>query len=144
MDDKEILKVVGAVLWWGEGSKSRPDKRWKNAVSYPIEMTNNEPLVIEFFLRYIREIICIPEERIKLQLQIHENDNKQELEIYWSKITSIPLSRFNKTIIRPVGIKPGETKGTCKIRCYDKEFYGKIESDLKSIQDRVSGCGAVG
>lgn len=142
--DSSFLKTVGVVLWWGEGSKSRPDKRWKNSVSYPIEMTNNEPLVIQIFLRYIREIIDIPEDRIKLQLQIHENDNKVELENFWSNITGIPLSRFNKTIVRPVGNKPGKTKGTCKIRCYDKVFYGKIESDLQEVKDRLSGCGAVG
>jgi hypothetical protein len=144
MESDALLKVVGAVLWWGEGSKSRPDKRWKNAVSYPVELTNNEPLVIKVFLRYIREIVNIPEEKIKLQIQIHVNDNKQELENFWSDVTGIPRSRFNKTIVRPVGNKPGKTKGTCKIRCYSKEFYGNIKSDLLSIQDQLSGCGAVG
>ena len=131
--DKDILRVVGAVLWWAEGSKSIRDKRWKNAVSYPIEITNTNTDIIKIFLRYIVEVVGIPKDRLKVQLQIHENDDKIELEQYWSQVTGIGKDMFNKTIIRPIGNKPGKSKGTCKIRCYDKEFYGKICQDLQNV-----------
>ncbi|NBU33047.1 hypothetical protein EB118_04630 [bacterium] len=131
--DKDILRVVGAVLWWAEGSKSIRDKRWKNAVSYPIEITNTNTDIIKIFLRYIVEVVGIPKDRLKVQLQIHENDDKIELEQYWSQVTGIGKDMFNKTIIRPIGNKPGKSKGTCKIRCYDKEFYGKIYQDLQNV-----------
>jgi hypothetical protein len=131
--DKDTLRVVGAVLWWAEGSKSIRDRRWKNAVSYPIEITNTNTDVIKIFLRYIVEVVGIPKDRLKVQLQIHENDDEIELEQYWSEVTGIGKDMFNKTIIRPIGKKPGKSKGTCKIRCYDKEFYGKIHQDLQNV-----------
>lgn len=131
--DKDTLRVVGAVLWWAEGSKSIRDRRWKNAVSYPIEITNTNTDVIKIFLRYIVEVVGIPKDRLKVQLQIHENDDEIELEQYWSEVTGIGKNMFNKTIIRPIGKKPGKSKGTCKIRCYDKEFYGKIHQDLQNV-----------
>ena len=132
------LKTVGAILWWAEGSKSRRDKRWKRAVSYPIEITNTNPEIIRLFVKYVTEEVGIPKEKLKVQIQIHENDSQAELEAYWSEITGIPLSMFNKTIIRKVGNKPGKTRGTCKIRCYSKEYYGRILSDLQSVLSRVA------
>lgn len=128
---KEDLKTIGSILWWAEGSKSVKDKRWKNAVSYPIEITNTNPEIIIIFMRYITEIVGIPKSKIKVQLQIHKNDNQQKLEQYWSDITGISLKSFNKTIIRPTGKKPGKNNGTCKIRCYSKEYYDRIQCDLR-------------
>ena len=68
----------------------------------------------------------------------------KNLREYRSGITGIPKSRFSKTIIRTIVNKPVKSKGTCKIRCYDKVFYGKIEADLQKVVDQLSGCGAVG
>lgn len=131
------LKLIGATIWWAEGSKSRRDKRWPKAVSYPIELTNTNPVMITLFIRYLIEVVGVPAEMLKLQLQVHENDNKGELEEYWSSVTGIPKERFNKTIVRPKGRKPEKTKGTCKIRCYSKEFYAKIQSDLNEVLTKV-------
>ncbi len=120
-------------MWWAEGSKSRRDIRWKNAITYPVELTNTDPKIIRLFLRYLREHLLINEDRIKLQLQIHEGDSKVDLEKFWSTECGIPLSRFQKTIVRPVGNKIGKSKGTCKIRFADKEIYGKLQSSLDEI-----------
>jgi hypothetical protein len=124
------LRTVGITLWWAEGTKSRRDKRWKTARSYPIELTNTNPMIIKTFLEFIRKEIKPDEKRIKAQLQIHEGDNQRELEKYWSKITRIPLTRFNKTIIKPTGNKIGKSRGTCKIRYADKETYSRLEKIL--------------
>ena len=84
-------------------------------------------------LNFLRFDIGINENKLKLQLQIHEGDNQKKLENFWSTITKIPKSRFNKTIIRPKGNKVGKSSGTCKIRYTDKETHGKINNLLKEI-----------
>jgi len=84
-------------------------------------------------LDFLRNDIVIDENKLKLQLQIHEGDNKKELESYWSKTTKIPKKRFNKTIIRPIGNKIGKSKGTCKIRYTSKQTYNKINNLLNNI-----------
>jgi hypothetical protein len=134
----DTLRVVGVILWWAEGSKSRRDKRWAHAVSYPIEVTNTNPAIIRVFIRYITEVVGIPRENLKVQIQIHENDSKNELERYWREVTGIPAKSFNKTIVRKIGNKPNKTKGTCKVRCYSKEFYGRIQDDLQEVLGHIA------
>ena len=133
--------AVGISLWWAEGSKSRRDPRWKNAMTYPIEITNTDGKIITVFLDFLRKDIGVNEHQLKLQIQIHEGDNKKELENYWSNLTGIPKERFNKTIVRPVGNKVGKSKGTCKIRFSDKATYNKLQTCLDKV---LTGCGAVG
>ena len=123
-------QIIAIILWWAEGTKSRRDIRWKNAVSYPIEVTNTNPAIIKIFLDFLRQDLKISEEKIKLQIQIHAGDNQDEIEEYWAKLTQIPRGRFNKTIIRNTGNKPGKSKGTCKIRFADKSVYQKLEEKL--------------
>ena len=126
-------EVSGIVLWWAEGTKSRRDKRWKNARSYPIEITNTNPSIIKLFLDFLRYDLHINEEKIHLQLQIHAGDDQEILEAYWMSVTGIPKARFNKTIVRPAGNKIGKSKGTCKIRFADKETYRNLETRLKVV-----------
>ncbi len=70
-------------------------------------------------------------------MQIHIGDNKTELEEFWSKASGIPISQFNKTIVRMIGNKSGKTKGTFKLRTYDKALFEKLgqllESELREI-----------
>ena len=66
------------------------------------------------FLDFLRNDIVIDESRLKLQLQIHENDDQEKIENYWSEVTKIPRNRFTKTIVRPKGNKPGKSRGTVK------------------------------
>ena len=138
------LEIAGLTIWWAEGSKSRRDVRWKNAVSYPIEVTNTDGRIILIFLKYMTEERKISIDRFKLQLQIHQGDNQKEFEKYWSDLTKIPLSNFQKTIIRPAGNKPGKSKGTCKVRFSDKIVYNSLDQRFKLLLETIPGCGAVG
>ena len=98
-------QIIGIVLWWAEGTKARRDKRWENTWMYHVDFTNTDSQMIKLFLEFLREDIIIEESRLKLQLQIHEGDDKEELEQYWSLATKIPKDRFYKTIVRPKGNK---------------------------------------
>lgn len=131
-------EITGIILWWAEGTKSRRDRRWKNARTYPIEVTNTDSEIIKIFLDFIRSDIKFDESRIHLQIQIHQGDNQAELEKYWSKLTKIPMDRFNKTIVRPVGNKVGKSKGTCKVRFADKKTYLVLEEMLNRVLREVS------
>jgi hypothetical protein len=129
----QLRKVIGLILWWTEGTRSRRDKRWKRAVSYPVEITNTDPRIIRLFLEFLRKDIGVIEKKLKVQIQIHEGDNQKKLENFWSRIAKIPKSRFNKTIIRPQGKKIGKSIGTCKIRYTDKKTYLKLKNQLEDI-----------
>ena len=111
-----LREVIGIIIWWTEGTKAYKDKRWKNTWVRNVDVTNTNPDIIRLFLDFLRKDIEVDESRLKLQLQIHEGDNREYMENYWSKITGIPRNRFTKTIVRPQGNKVGKSMGTCKIR----------------------------
>ncbi|HBH46193.1 MAG: hypothetical protein A2445_00690 [Candidatus Jacksonbacteria bacterium RIFOXYC2_FULL_44_29] len=128
-----LRQIIGLTLWWSEGTKSRRDKRWKKAVSYPVEITNTDPAIVKIFLAFLRNDVGINESRLKVQLQIHADNNQKDCEEFWSKVTQIPKLRFHKTIIRPIGNKPGKTMGTCKIRYHDKKTYNIVTNGLNQL-----------
>ncbi len=126
----DSLQTIGVIIWWSEGSKSRKDKRWKSARSYPVEVTNTNPQIIRAFLMFLREVLKVPDEKLALQLQVHDGDDVRALENYWSEVTGIKKTKFNKTIVRPVGNKVGKSLGTCKVRFSDKSTYTTLETVL--------------
>lgn len=134
-----IRQIIGVVLWWTEGTKARQNNRWKNTWNCTVEVTNTNPDIIKLFLDFLRKDIVISEPRLKLQLQIHEGDDQEKLEVYWSRITEIPGERFTKTFVRPMGNKIGKSMGTCKIRYSNKQAYLKIHFLLQKILESASG-----
>ena len=100
---------------------------------YHVDFTNTDSQMIKLFLEFLRKDVVIEEPRLKLQLQIHEGDDKERLEQYWSLATKIPKDRFYKTIVRPKGNKVDKNNGTCKIRYCDKQTYKKMSSLLNNI-----------
>jgi len=129
--------IIALVLWWGEGSKSRRDNRWKNAVTYPVEITNTNPLILKSFKDLIDRKFPDKSKKLKIQLQIYEGDNRKQLERYWSEYLQIPPHNFQRTIVRPKGNKPGKSRGTCKVRMVDKEVYIQLTVMLREIMALV-------
>ncbi|MBI4036903.1 hypothetical protein HY385_00570 [Candidatus Daviesbacteria bacterium] len=133
----DLFDAVCLTIWWTEGTKVRIDKRWKNTFNYSVEVTNTDHVIIKMFLKYLRERLDVRNGKIKLQLQIHEGDNQENLEKFWETETGIPRSQFNKTIVRPIGNKIGKSKGTCKARVYDKKLYLKMADLLENLRGVV-------
>lgn len=126
-------QLVGLTIWWTEGSKAYRDKRGRNTWIRNIDVTNTNPQIIKRFLDFLRKDITVDESRLKAQIQIHEGDDKETFEEFWSQNINIPRSRFTKTIIRPAGNKFGKNMGTCKVRYTDKKLYLKLESLLAAM-----------
>lgn len=124
---------IALIIWWCEGTKARRDYRWKDSYLYPIELTNTNPHIIKFFLYFLLFRMQVNKEKIKGQLQIHEGDNQQELENYWLKELGITRIQLNKTIVRRKGNKLNKSKGTFKLRFYDKMIHLKIQDMLNHL-----------
>lgn len=134
---KSELELAGAILYKTEGTRLRRNVRYPlgNTFYYAIEFTNSDPILIKLFLEFLRKILKIQEEQLRCELFIYEDHNKEELELFWSKETRIPLSQFHKTILlrakSPSKYKPGPL-GTCKIRFNSKEDFLRLNSVIKS------------
>lgn len=126
------LKIIGAMLYVCEGTKARIDKRY-NRLIYSIELTNSDPKIIKAFRLFLDEIIKIDKLRIRGQLFYYPDLNENNLIKFWSEISAIPPSQFNKSIC--LKIKDGKFKanpfGTFKIRYSCKNDFLKLQSIIE-------------
>ncbi len=126
------LKLVGASLYLGEGTKLRKTNK---GYIYAIEITNTDSRIIVMFLKFLRRIIKPVEEKVKAQLFIYDINNESYLVQYWSNVTNIPVDRFQKTIIltpRSKRFKPSKF-GIMKIRYNHKEHFLKLQGIIDNV-----------
>lgn len=84
------LLLIGAGLYWGEGSKQNRAR-----------ITNSDPDIIKFTINWFRSVWKIPKSNFTLQVLINKIHRYRvsEVEKYWSSITGIPRSQFTKTTL---------------------------------------------
>jgi len=87
---KQKLKIAGIMLYWAEGTLK----------GNTVDFANSNPEMIQVFLKFLREICGINEERLRIYLYTHSYDNLEELKTYWQKITKVSLAQFTKPYIR--------------------------------------------
>ena len=85
------LFLTGLALYWGEGNKK----------TRQVKISNSDLGVINFMIRWFREIWKIETERFTFSILINiiHKHRIKDVEIYWSRKTGIPLGQFNKTIL---------------------------------------------
>ena len=118
-------------MYWGEGTKSE-----RGSVS--LSFSNSDPHMISVYMRFIREILKIPEEKIRAGIHIYQSTSADEAKEFWSKITNLPQNRFyiitqisrtsqNK---RPFNILP---YGTIAIKVNNRQQFYKVKGMIKGI-----------
>ncbi len=125
------LFLPGLMLYWAEGAKSNET----------IKFSNPDPLMIKLMMRWFREICDVPEKKFRIALHIHEILSRKNAEKYWSKVTNIPLSQFQKTFVKPTSL--GQRKnilynGTCVICVYDKNLFRRMQGWKAGFLKRMS------
>lgn len=123
--DYELL-LIGTALYWGEGCKRHSGKH-----GYYASLVNSDPDIIRVFLRFIREILCIPEEKIKPRIHIHPNITKESAVDFWTKVVNIPKDKFYFTTQVSVASKGKRPKnflpyGTIEIRVSNRKRFFQI------------------
>jgi hypothetical protein len=125
----DTFRFFGAAIYWAEGSKTKI-----------FAITNSDPKLIVFMVKWIDKVLGIGPGKIKAQLNIHEEQNENEIKKYWSKITGIPLINFGKTFIKPAGKNYRKNKlyfGTIRIRIlkgtdFRYRLFGWIDTLIKN------------
>ena len=86
---KRELWLIGVALYWAEGAKEKP---W--SVNVDLKFNNSDPLMIIFFLKWLKKICLVSPQDIIYELYIHETANWKDAARYWSKIISIPPQKI--------------------------------------------------
>ena len=126
------LKIVGAMIYWAEGSKSR---------GIGVEITNSDPELIKFMICWLDKVYKIPLHKLKACLNIHANQDDMKMKKYWSKMTRIPLNQFGKSYIKPEGT--GHRKnilhnGVIKIRFGSEDLRHRIMAWIEALHSTLN------
>lgn len=117
---EQKLKIAGIMLYWAEGTL-------KGAT---VDFTNCNSQMIIIFLKFLREICGVNEERLRVYLYAYSHHKLEKLKTYWNKITGIPLYQFTKPYIRKDNPNLSQRKlpyGLIHIRYNDKRLLATIK-----------------
>ncbi len=130
LKDRNVSKIALAMLYLGEGSKTERGS---------LMFGNSDPLTIRLFLNLLRYCYDIDESKFRCTLQCRADQNIEELEKFWARITKISPSQFYKARIDPRTIgRPSKKlnyKGVCRI----DYFSGDLFMELKQIMSIILG-----
>ncbi len=133
--NKEGLKVALAMLYLGEGTK------WKSHSG--LSLGSSDPNIILLYISLLKKCYKIKPKILKCRISYRADQNINELEKYWSDITSIPRENFYKTIPDPrtkgKRTKKVDYKGVCVITCAGAKIQLELEEIAKLLYKKISG-----
>lgn len=125
------LKAIGAMLYWGEG--------YKSVKGCSVDLANSDPEIILIFLKFLRKIYGVDEQRLRVLLYCYEDQDINELIRYWSEITKIPKNQFSKPYVRKdfnIDSKRKMKYGLVHIRYSDKKLLLEIKKTIDSYRNK--------
>lgn len=130
---KRELLLLGAALYWGEGTKSGGVGRTPRLV-----FTNSDPKMIETFMHFALHGLGVPLDRISGELHLYQSIDADTAKKYWSHITSIPVERFWSTYLQSrasAGKRPTNRLpyGTLAIRIPGRLYMARIRGMMDGL-----------
>lgn len=124
----DLLHLAGCMLYWGEGTKDR----------YTVTFVNSDTDMIAFHMRFLREALNVPEEKMKVRINAYLGNGLSEEDIidYWLDLLNLPEENLNKCSFnkQPSSSKQKGRKllyGVCEISVssveYSQHIYGAIQ-----------------
>lgn len=121
------LRLMGTMLYWAEGGKTRRLVRF----------SNGDSKMILIMMKFFREVCEVPEAKFRGYIHIHPHLNHIEAERYWSNISNIPIKQFFKTYRNKNVSSKNKRKtlpyGVLDIYVLDTNLFYKITGWAKEI-----------
>lgn len=103
LSDKEKMLILSS-LYWAEGAKVDSN------------LTNTDPELIRIFVKGLNDVVKIENDRIKLNIRIYEDMDKEKCINYWLKKTDLKRENLSSVNILS-GKKNGKLEyGMCRVR----------------------------
>jgi hypothetical protein len=121
LDKNELyLKGIAVGIYWGEGNKRN---------IHSVRVGNTDPKLIYIFTRFLREICCVREDKIRFGIQLFSDVNEEEAVQFWMNNLNITKKQILPTISR---IQSGKI-GTYK----SKNIYGvmTVQVNNRKLRD---------
>lgn len=126
------LFFIGLGLYWGEGAKYTRGK---------VCFYNSDPRLVQMMMHFFKMTCQVSDDKIKGQVLLHPHLDASRAEKYWSKISGIPLSQFQKTSQQhnkaSKGKKDTLPMGTFTIGIYDTSLFLRIMGWMDGTYRRI-------
>jgi hypothetical protein len=136
---KKELMIAGIALYWAEGYKRPIVANGKIKTSHSVSLANSDAKLIRLYLRFLREICEVREEKICAEVRIYEHYNEAYLLDFWSKATDVPNERLKAIKYGVSRSSQGKRSfnilpyGTVQIRVNDTSLYHKIMGWIEGL-----------
>lgn len=128
---KEVYQLMGAALYWAEGSKNKM-----------FAITNSDPSLILFMVWWLDKIVGISPNKLHARLNIYSQQKEKDIKKFWADLTGIKLENFGKSYIKPLstGFKRNNLYyGTMRIEVpksvnLKHRIFGWISGSLKKLR----------
>lgn len=123
------LKSAGVMLYWGGGTKRGTS----------VTLANSDPKMILVFVRFLREVCQVDEKRIRIGLHHYRDHDVEKLRTFWSRLTKIPTTQFDKPFLHLGGNANGSYRtkseyGTVLLRYSDMKLLNLLISWIEEYQ----------
>ncbi|MFA6973846.1 MAG: hypothetical protein WC238_03890 [Parcubacteria group bacterium] len=123
------LKIMGAMLYWGEG--------YKVGKKSMVDFANSDKDMILLFLKFLRIVCGIDEKKLRVYSYFYSNQDINRNINYWSKLTGISKKQFSKPYVRNDFKEEKKDKmphGLIHIRYSDKKLLNLILSWIEEYK----------
>ncbi|TSC87954.1 MAG: Uncharacterized protein G01um101416_269 [Microgenomates group bacterium Gr01-1014_16] len=128
----EVKKMVLAILYWSEGSKT----------GSTVGFVNVDPRMCLLFVTLLRSCYQIDERKWRVRLHLHYYHKSSEIVRYWSGLLEIPISKFGKIYWKKRNKEKTFRRnfgGICTIRYNDINLKERILQYGYALGERLVG-----
>ena len=126
----EARKIALAVLFIAEGGKRTSS----------VVLGNSDENIIRIFLNLMRSVYKVDEDKFRVTVQCRADQNYEDLEVYWKKVTKISKKQFYKHQIdkRTIGkpTKKHNYKGVCRIDYFSAHIAQELIFVANMLENR--------
>lgn len=117
--DDAILEIILAMLYWGEGAKTRNR----------LLMGNSDPKLLKFFLDGVTRVYKLPRNSVRCALHLRADQSPREMKEFWSKALGVPLECIREVYFDPrtkgSPTRPGY-HGVCAIMYFNSHLWRRL------------------
>lgn len=129
-DDMAILELALAMLYFGEGSKTKQGLR----------LGNSDPRIIHFYVDSLKKLYGLTENSLYFALHLRADQDVEKEKIFWSQALDMPVSNFRYHIkdLRTAGkpTRPGY-HGVCLAQGGPVEIQRRLMYLSEAFCERV-------
>lgn len=141
LGEKDLL-VIGATLYWAEGYKRLIIRNGRETTSHSISFVNADPVMVRTFIKFLREILHVPVDRICLYMRLYPGINENKARLFWTKATGLSESCFRKSTflvsLASKGSRPYTRLpyGTLQIHVADTQKFYRLMGFIDGVKEK--------